>query len=245
MTGYQTVFLTTLRLKAILLSNRPVGLLVKPMPNERSSIDSSSRERILDAAIDVVAERGYSAASVQEIVERSDTSKGGFYFHFPSKEKMVTSLVGGMTEKLIKRVYKSIENQPTALHRLAVGFEVLISTFARQRKVARVLLLSLMGHGKETDRSFFAIRDRLSDLIQRELDRAVAEGQIPPQDTSLVSHMWVGALHEVILRWLLSGQPNSLTSVTTALCATLFRSVGADPTLLGMTAFDTDVRMDV
>ena len=48
--------------------------------------------------------------------------------------------------------------------------------------------------------------------------------------------MWVGALNEVILRWLLTGQPNPLVNVAPALKNVLLRSIGADPeVVLGCT----------
>ena len=64
------------------------------------TIDSANaQERILEAALDVLAQHGYTGAGVQEIVEMSGTSKGSFYFHFPSKEKMAVALVDRMSQK--------------------------------------------------------------------------------------------------------------------------------------------------
>ena len=193
---------------------------------------SSARDRILDAAVDVLAKHGYSAAGVQEIVELSGTSKGSFYFHFPSKEDMVMALVGRMSDKLVGKILESIKDQPTPLHRVAASMETLTATFARKRNVAQVLMLNIVGHGKASDKKFLPIRERFSTLIRHELDAAVTSGQIQPLDTTLVSQMWVGALNEVILRWLLTGHPSPLTSASPALIGTLLRSIGANPSLL-------------
>ncbi|MBI4340507.1 MAG: TetR/AcrR family transcriptional regulator [Chloroflexi bacterium] len=190
---------------------------------------AATYDRILDAATEVIAQRGYSGAGVQEIIERASSSKGSFYFHFPSKEKMVEALVGRMSDKLVETVQEAMEGQPTPLHRVAASIDTLVSTFARQRKVAQVLLLNIIGHGRETDRRFLPMRERFSQMIQEELDAAVSADQIPPQDTALVSQMWVGALHEVILRWLLTGQPSPLTNATPPLQGALMRSIGAEP----------------
>ena len=138
-------------------------------------------------------------------------------------------LVDQMSERLLKKIHDSIRNQPTPVHRVAAGIEVLMATFGRQRKVAQVLLLNIMGHGKAADKKFMPMRDRFAELIQQELDAAVAQGQIAPQDTALLSRMWVGSLHEVIMRWLLTGQPSHLTDATPALRSALLRSIGVDP----------------
>ena len=47
-----------------------------------------TRQRILNAAAEVFLEKGYYGAAVDDIVKASHTSKGSFYFHFPSKQDM-------------------------------------------------------------------------------------------------------------------------------------------------------------
>lgn len=54
---------------------------------------TDTRERILEAALDLVFERGFSATSVDAILERSATSKGAFFHHFPSKGALGKALI--------------------------------------------------------------------------------------------------------------------------------------------------------
>ena len=197
------------------------------MKKQHGTESSDTEGRIFDAATDVIAQKGYSGAGIQEIIDLSGTSKGSFYFHFPSKEAMAFALVERMCDRLVKKVQKSIKSEPTPLHRLVTSVDVLMATFGSQRKVAQVLLLNVIGHGKATDKKFLPIRERFSSLIKDELDCAVDTGQIDPQDTSLMSEMWVGALHEVILRWLLKGKSCSLIGNVSELTKALMKSVGA------------------
>lgn len=224
-----TSLLTTLIIDTVV--TRPTGLSVRYIMAKDNQVEIASRERILDAALEVIARRGYSAAGVQEIISLSSTSKGSFYFHFPSKERMVMALLERMSDKLVNKVSDSVKHQPTPLHRVAASINILMTTFARKRNVAQVLLLNIVGNGKATDRKFLPIREKFSKLIQQELDAAVSSGQIKLVDTFLVSRIWVGGLHEVILHWLLTGQPSPLTTATPTLQAVLLRSVGADPAL--------------
>jgi TetR/AcrR family transcriptional regulator, fatty acid metabolism regulator protein len=216
---------------------RPTGrFLPKAGASRTGETDApGGRERILDAALQVIAKRGYSAAGVQEIVDLSATSKGSFYFHFPSKEQMVMALVERMSDKLSDKVRDSVKHEPTPLHRVAASIDALMSIFARQRNVAQVLLLNIVGNGKATDKKFLPIRAKFSALIKHELDEAVACGQIKPTDTVLVSRIWVGGLHEVILHWLLTGQPSPLTLAAPVLRRALLQSVGADPSAVEAT----------
>ncbi len=46
------------------------------------------KQKILDAAFEVFAEKGYSVASMVDIVHKSGVSKGGIYHYFKSKEEI-------------------------------------------------------------------------------------------------------------------------------------------------------------
>jgi AcrR family transcriptional regulator len=52
-----------------------------------------TRARIQRVALELFAEQGYEATSLREIAERLDVTKAALYYHFKSKEDIVTSLV--------------------------------------------------------------------------------------------------------------------------------------------------------
>ncbi len=54
---------------------------------------SDARERILDAAQQLVMERGFNATTVDAIIDVAGASKGAFFHHFSSKAELGTVLV--------------------------------------------------------------------------------------------------------------------------------------------------------
>ena len=86
-----------------------------------------------------------------------------------------------------------------------------------------------MGHGITTDKLFLPTWNRFSQLIETELKDAVSQGQIDPIDTALLAKVWLGALHEIIVQWLLTNEPKPLSKTIPGLTTALLRSVGADP----------------
>lgn len=179
----------------------------------------------MQAAIDVLADRGYHDANVDDIVKKSGSSKGGFYFHFPSKERMVIALMEQQSAKLVEKVEDSISGYADPEQRLRIAIETLIRTFSKRKKIARILLINVVGNGKVMDGKFLPVRERFANLICRELDNAVGKGLIPLQNTSLAAHVWLGALHEVLHSWLISPNQSSVESMICDLTTFLFRSV--------------------
>jgi AcrR family transcriptional regulator len=58
-----------------------------------SRVRSGTRARIQQVAVELFTEHGYEGTSLREIAERLDVTKAALYYHFKSKEDIVTSLV--------------------------------------------------------------------------------------------------------------------------------------------------------
>ncbi|MEU8550463.1 ScbR family autoregulator-binding transcription factor [Streptomyces roseoverticillatus] len=57
-----------------------------------------TRQTILEAAAVVFDERGYDAATINEILTRAEVTKGALYFHFPSKEDLALAVIDAQAE---------------------------------------------------------------------------------------------------------------------------------------------------
>jgi len=83
--------------------------------NSKSPNPVATRERILDAALDVFSSKGYHDSSVDDVVRESNTSKGAVYFHFANKQQLFVALVDKFANLLERRVTEAIENQPNSV----------------------------------------------------------------------------------------------------------------------------------
>ncbi|MGI8608953.1 MAG: TetR/AcrR family transcriptional regulator [Candidatus Dormibacteria bacterium] len=62
-------------------------------PSGRGSRKSGTRRQLLDAAAQVVAEKGFAGASLMEIAERAQLTTGAVYSNFRSKEALLLALI--------------------------------------------------------------------------------------------------------------------------------------------------------
>ena len=194
----------------------------------RSTAESATRDRILVAAVDVFARKGYHGAGVEDIVAASGTSKGAFYHYFASKQAIFLTLMDNLAEVVEQGVEAAISAEQGAMAKVEAALRVVVETAAEQRDLAKILLVEAVGLGPEFEEKRLEIHRRFAHVIQRHLDRAVAEGDIPPQDTALVARAWFGALNEIISQWLLSGSED-LTARLPELRTLLLRSLGVTP----------------
>jgi len=192
----------------------------------RSTAEAATRDRILTAAVEVFARKGYHGAGVEDIVQASKTSKGAFYHYFPSKQGIFLTLMDDLAGLVEQGVEAAIASEQGAMAKVEAALRVVVETAAEQRDLARILLVEAVGLGPEFEEKRLAIHSRFARVIQRHLDRAVKEGSIPAQDTALVSQAWIGALNEIISQWLVSGR-SQLPAQLSELRTLLLRSIGA------------------
>ena len=192
------------------------------MPRDKDA----TRQRILDAAEEVFAEKGYHRAVVDDIIQVAKTSKGGFYFHFPSKQGVFLALMDALAPRLMVAVDRAIEREATAAGKVDAALLTVLEQFARHRRLSKILLVEAMGLGHGFDEKIVEIRGQFAAMIQRYLDLAVAEGVIASLDTSIAASVWFGAINEVVIRWLVTPNPEPLEAAFPTLRALLLRSIG-------------------
>jgi len=172
----------------------------------------SRRQRLLDAALMVFTEQGYNATPIDDIARASETSKGGVYFHFPSKQALFLALLDESSAALLENVEAAMGKEPDPLLRGEAALRAVITSFAEHRLLARLLLVEAAGAGRDFNRALMEMHERFAMLIAACLDEAVAAGQIAPLDTHFTARAWYGAVNHTVLHWLQTGEPNDLES---------------------------------
>jgi AcrR family transcriptional regulator len=85
-------------------------LVVAPPPRAPRDVTrqqrraSRTRQRLLDAARRVFAERGLDLTRIDEITESADVGKGTFYYHFGSKTELINDLIRQVLDELCAKM---------------------------------------------------------------------------------------------------------------------------------------------
>ena len=173
-----------------------------------STTSDKTRHRILDAAEDVFALKGYHDAPVEEIGRVTSLSKGGIYFHFPSKEDLFFAVLDRLARRLESRVNRATAIAPTHLAGAEAAIEAVVNALAGKRKLARLLLLQGYSMGNSFQQTRARIFNRFAGMIERQLNLAVENGELPPVDCKVAARIWLGAISEILIHWLYSEGPS-------------------------------------
>ena len=171
---------------------------------------AASRERLLDAAIDLIAERGYSASSVEALCRRAGVAKTALYWHFASKEGLLAAAMEKVANAWIEEIQKSVYLARDPAQRLERAFEGLRRMVEARPQILRLLLAVANERAEvapETRQRLRAVFQRAEAALVQGIEDAV--GRTLP-DLDLVAHTTIGLVQAASLRLVLDPEETDL-----------------------------------
>jgi AcrR family transcriptional regulator len=87
-----------------------------------------SRTRVLEAALDLFAERGFAATSTRELSERLGFTKAALYYYFKTKDDLLAALIQPVFEQLTALITQTPVRRSAAARREVLGAYIDLST---------------------------------------------------------------------------------------------------------------------
>lgn len=162
------------------------------------------RQRVLGAALEILAERGYHETSVDQIVAQARTSKTTFYEFFDSKEDCVRELLESEGGSLIHRVTSDAAQGSGHRDRMRRGIRAFVSSCHEQRSLARVLLVESVGISERIEAVRHELQGRFAAVVEEEVRRAGADSDsfYAALDPVVFGRAVVGAVNEATSHFL-------------------------------------------
>ena len=133
------------------------------------------RRRILETAEKMFFERGYTATSIQNLLDELKLSKGGFYHHFASKEAILEEICAEKLNSRLERLSRELQDgrlQP--IDRVNLLLNGLRLVVWQDAPFAAMLLSTCYGSADAHVRE--QLRSILQERILPALDAALADG---------------------------------------------------------------------
>jgi AcrR family transcriptional regulator len=183
----------------------------------RKEAERNQRERLFAAMVATVAEKGYEATTVADLVELSGVSRSAFYRHFDDKQGCFLAAVEAMVEPALKRIGRD-ESAPAGAERARAAFASLMELIVAQPAAAKMCIVEVYAAGPEG-----------AKLIDRSMDQATALAaalleQVPEREGLPIEFVraLVGGIQKVIHKRLYRGQEDQLMDLVPQLWDWLF-----------------------
>ena len=123
----------------------------------------NKRDKLIQVGIEAIVQRGFNAASINEIMTRADVPKGSFYYYFSSKEDFGLAIIDDFACKYQQRIRDFLEDeQYSPLMRLRNYFESKIAEMNTCKCIDGCLIGNL---AQELSAQNELFRDRLNQIF--------------------------------------------------------------------------------
>ena len=188
-------------------------------------VSRSQRDRLLEAAVRVVAAKGYGAMTIGDLTKEAGVSRTTFYELFEDKEACFLAAYDNAVDVLVRRVTSAYESEGSWPDRAAAGLAAMLEVLADEPALARLSLVDIGNAGPAAQRRYRAAVQRLTPLFDEGRDFAPGGRGLPAN----TSRMAIGGVTGLISDELVAGRADRLPSLLSdVLFATLVPYIGPD-----------------
>lgn len=165
-----------------------------PEAGRRARRKAETRQRLLRAARELFARRGFDATRPQDIARAADLATGTFYVHFADKCEAFHAFAEQAAEELMAEMGRRVAGAGSFEERLLRSLEALYDYAERNPGVLSAAFAdaAVIAAGVPTGRS---LRDRLADSLARGLEHDMQAGRLASDyDARVIAHGIVGMI---------------------------------------------------
>lgn len=146
-----------------------------PQQDKDHKSERVTRERVIDAAAALFAERGYGSTTTREIAERLDIQRASLYYHVSSKDQILFDVCELAMNQGLAEVRSAMDELAAAdaMQRLRRLIETHLASSLNNRNRHLTMLLELRSLPPEPRARLMALRDG----YEAEIDAAIAAAQ--------------------------------------------------------------------
>jgi TetR/AcrR family transcriptional regulator len=166
-----------------------------PPPGGRGRDAQATRDRLLTAATQLFAARGFDGVSVEQIAQRAGVTKALINYHFGGKHKLYLTIMTSTFSEIVERVERVAEPTRPAPEQLR-EFVALVGEMATTRRphFPAMMLREVLAGGAHLAPEVVPYLMRILGAVRRIVEHGVGDGTLRPVDPIFTHLSLVGSL---------------------------------------------------
>ncbi|WP_432097124.1 TetR/AcrR family transcriptional regulator [Streptomyces sp. bgisy100] len=189
---------------------------------DTSTRRQATRTKLYEAAVTLIAEKGFSATTVDEIAERAGVAKGTVYYNFASKTELFEELlrhgVGLLTTSLQRAADETAALGGSRVDALDAMIRAGLGFIERYPSFTQLYVAELWRTNRAWQSTLMVVRQQVVAVVENVLREAVEQGELTEEiDVQLTAAALVGMVLVAALDWQAFQPERSLDDVHAAL----------------------------
>ncbi|MEU9759462.1 TetR/AcrR family transcriptional regulator [Streptomyces sp. NPDC047985] len=193
-----------------------------------AEVTPEAARRLLVAAVDAFAERGYHATTTRDIAGRAGMSPAALYIHYKTKEELLHRISRIGHDRALSVLEAAADGDGTAAERLADAVRSFVRWHAEQHTTARVVQYELDALGEEHRAEIVGLRRRTEAVVRRIIDEGVEAREFDVPDVPGTA-LAVLSLCIDVARWFNARGSRTPDEVGAFYAGLVLRMVGVGP----------------
>jgi len=182
-----------------------------------------TRQRLYEAAVELIAEQGFSATTVDDIALRAGVAKGTVYYNFASKTALFEELLRHGIGLLTDEFRGAVAGLPPR-EAVAALVRAQLEYIRRYRAFAQLLLSEMWRTNREWQQTLILLREQAIAVIAETVQAGVDAGDLPADlDVGVASSALFGVGLVVAVDWLVFMPERSIEDVEESLLSIVRR----------------------
>jgi AcrR family transcriptional regulator len=157
------------------------------------------RDRILAGMIAAVAERGYAATTITDVVRHARVSRRTFYEHFEDKPTCFLAAYDAVSDAILGAIEGAAAEHDDWRQRIVAGVRAYLQGLALEPEIARVFTVDVLTAGPDALQRRRGVLRRFAGSLRDQVDAAVAAGAPGRRISEATALALAGAIHELVL----------------------------------------------
>ncbi|WP_030778915.1 TetR/AcrR family transcriptional regulator [Streptomyces sp. NRRL S-920] len=191
-------------------------------------VSPDAARRLLIAAVEAFAERGYHATTTRDIASRAGMSPAALYIHYKTKEELLHRISRIGHDKALTILRTAADGDGCAADRLAAAVRSFVGWHAAHHTTARVVQYELDALGEEHRTEIVALRRESDAAVRGIINDGVRAGEFDVPDVPGTT-LAVLSLCIDVARWFNAAGHRTPDEVGALYADLVLRMVGANP----------------
>lgn len=158
-----------------------------------SEDDATIRNQIIDTALTLFSRKHYDKTKISDITNALHMGNGTFYRYFKSKEELFLHCLKRLPKIMVSRdAWNEVKRETDCITRLRKRGDAMIGAFHSYMGMLNHTKLALGGEDRHLAEKAAECLKSLASPLRKDLEQAMAEGQVRPIDADLASYLLLG-----------------------------------------------------
>jgi AcrR family transcriptional regulator len=197
-----------------------------PKPTKKEIVTAFRTREILDAARQLMEQRGLEAVTMEEIAAAAGVAKGTIYLYFPSKDELIQAIISQVGESLLQDIEATVLAPGSPGEKIQCVATLLLACLIKERALYPIYARDSQRLGQGSPQGYWRQlqerEDKFFELVTPVFSQGIAAGQFIPANPRLLTFMLRGMVRGMGYYQMVEAQEGSVKEALPVFFTLLF-----------------------